>query len=94
MQRSYSGIETPSTLGKPAAPSLPELPRSRGNPLAASLRLRACRGAAMDSATATRGSEITTYLENGGTLENAKVMAAHASVRTTQLYNTTVVVMT
>ena len=48
----------------------------------------------MDSATATRGSEITTYLENGGTLENAKVMAAHASVRTTQLYNTTVVVMT
>jgi hippurate hydrolase len=26
-----------------------------------------------------------TKLENGGTLENAKVMAAHASVRTTQL---------
>ena len=31
-----------------------------------------------------RGTGITTYLENGGTLENAKVMAAHASVRTTQ----------
>jgi hypothetical protein len=26
--------------------------------------------------------------ENGSTLENAKVMAAHASVRTTQLYVT------
>jgi integrase len=26
-----------------------------------------------------RGTGITTYLENGGTLENAKVMAAHAS---------------
>ena len=33
-----------------------------------------------------RGTGITTYLENGGTLEKAKVMAAHASVRTTQLY--------
>ena len=30
---------------------------------------------------------ITAYLENGGTLENAKGMAAHASVRTTQLYD-------
>ena len=34
-----------------------------------------------------RGTGITTYLENGGSLENAKVMAAHASVRTTQLYD-------
>ena len=34
-----------------------------------------------------RGTGITTYLENGGTLENAKSMAAHASVRTTQLYD-------
>ena len=34
-----------------------------------------------------RGTGITTYLENGGTLENAKVMAAHASVRTTHLYD-------
>jgi integrase len=32
-----------------------------------------------------RGTGITTYLENGGTLENAKVMAAHASVRTTDV---------
>ena len=34
-----------------------------------------------------RGTGITTYLENGGTLENAAAMAAHASTRTTQLYD-------
>lgn len=34
-----------------------------------------------------RGTGITTYLENGGTLENAAHMAAHASTRTTQLYD-------
>jgi site-specific recombinase XerD len=34
-----------------------------------------------------RGTGITTYLENGGTLENARNMAAHASTRTTQLYD-------
>jgi hypothetical protein len=33
------------------------------------------------------GTGITTYLENGSTLENANVMAVHASVRTTQLYD-------
>jgi hypothetical protein len=30
---------------------------------------------------------ITTYLRNGGTLENAAAMANHASTRTTQLYD-------
>jgi site-specific recombinase XerD len=34
-----------------------------------------------------RGTGITTYLENGGTLENAKFMASYACVRTTQLYD-------
>jgi site-specific recombinase XerD len=34
-----------------------------------------------------RGTGITAYLENGGTLENAQRMAAHASTRTTQLYD-------
>jgi hypothetical protein len=29
----------------------------------------------------------TAYLENGGTLEKARQMAAHASTRTTQLYD-------
>src|SRR5262249_14294777 len=34
-----------------------------------------------------RGTGITAYLENGGTLEKARQMAAHASARTTQLYD-------
>src|SRR5262249_50228679 len=34
-----------------------------------------------------RGMGITAYLENGGTLEKARQMAAHASTRTTQLYD-------
>jgi site-specific recombinase XerD len=34
-----------------------------------------------------RCTGITTYLENGGTLEKARQMAAHASTRTTQLYD-------
>jgi len=34
-----------------------------------------------------RATGITTYLKNGGTLENAASMANHASTRTTQLYD-------
>jgi len=34
-----------------------------------------------------RATGITTYLQNGGTLENAQAMAAHASPRTTALYD-------
>ena len=34
-----------------------------------------------------RATGITAYLKNGGTLEHAKAMAAHASTRTTQLYD-------
>jgi integrase len=34
-----------------------------------------------------RGTGITAYLESGGTLEKARQMAAHASTRTTQLYD-------
>jgi integrase len=34
-----------------------------------------------------RGTGITAYQENGGTLEKARQMAAHASNRTTQLYD-------
>lgn len=34
-----------------------------------------------------RASGITNYLENGGVLEKAAIMAAHASTRTTQLYD-------
>ena len=34
-----------------------------------------------------RGTGITAYLENGGTLEKARQMAVHASTRTAQLYD-------
>jgi len=34
-----------------------------------------------------RGTAVTAYLENGGTLEKARQMAAHASTRTTHLYD-------
>lgn len=36
-----------------------------------------------------RATGITAYLENGGTIENAQVMAAHESPRTTKLYDRT-----
>src|SRR6478672_10230786 len=36
-----------------------------------------------------RATGITAYLEAGGTLENAQAMAAHASPRTTKLYDCT-----
>jgi integrase len=36
-----------------------------------------------------RATGITAYLENGGTLENAQVIAAHESPRTTKLYDRT-----
>lgn len=36
-----------------------------------------------------RGTGITTYLQNGGTLEKAQQMAAHESPRTTKLYDRT-----
>ncbi|MEZ6233389.1 MAG: tyrosine-type recombinase/integrase [Phycisphaerales bacterium] len=34
-----------------------------------------------------RATGITVYLENGGTIENARLIAAHASIRTTQAYD-------
>lgn len=36
-----------------------------------------------------RATGITTYMQNGGTLETAQRMAAHASTRTTSLYDRT-----
>lgn len=41
-----------------------------------------------------RATGITVYLENGGTLERAQKMAAHASPRTTKLYDRTADVVT
>ena len=34
-----------------------------------------------------RATGITSYLESGGTLENAQAMAAHESLSTTKLYD-------
>ena len=36
-----------------------------------------------------RATGITAYLENGGTIENAQIIAAHESPRTTKLYDRT-----
>jgi len=36
-----------------------------------------------------RGTGITAYLENGGTIEHAQQIAAHQSPRTTKLYDRT-----
>jgi hypothetical protein len=36
-----------------------------------------------------RATNITTHLDNGGSLENAQAMAAHGSPRTTKLYDRT-----
>ena len=36
-----------------------------------------------------RATGITAYLENGGTIEKAQVIAAHESPRTTKLYDRT-----
>lgn len=36
-----------------------------------------------------RATGITAYMDTGGTLENAQAMAAHASPKTTKLYDRT-----
>ncbi|MGI9488248.1 MAG: tyrosine-type recombinase/integrase [Geminicoccaceae bacterium] len=50
-------------------------------------RARAASITARISNHSFRASGITNYLENGGVLEKAAAMAAHASTRTTQLYD-------
>lgn len=53
---------------------------------------RRARGAGLDVAVCChtfRATGITVYLDNGGTLENAQMMAAHESPRTTKLYDRT-----
>ena len=41
----------------------------------------------MSATYSWRARGITAYLENGGLLEHAQQMAAHASARTTKLYD-------
>jgi hypothetical protein len=43
----------------------------------------------MEAATYFRATGITAYLDNGGTAENAELMAAHETQRTTKLYDRT-----
>jgi hypothetical protein len=50
----------------------------------APLPLGACRTGKL---TEKRATGITAYLEGGGKLENAQLMAAHESPRTTKLYD-------
>lgn len=53
---------------------------------------RRARGAGLSETTCChtfRATGITTYLENGGTIENAQQIAAHESPRTTKLYDRT-----
>lgn len=65
-------------------------------PLAQSEAWRMIRRRAKAAGTKTkigchtfRATGITTYLENGGTLEHAQQIAAHESPRTTKLYDRT-----
>ena len=53
---------------------------------------RRARGAGLPATTSChtfRATGITAYLENGGTIENAQLIAAHESPRTTKLYDRT-----
>jgi integrase/recombinase XerD len=53
---------------------------------------RRAHGAGLPSSTCChtfRATGITAYLENGGTIENAQLIAAHESPRTTKLYDRT-----
>ena len=53
---------------------------------------RRAAGAALPYSTCChtfRATRITTYLQNGGTLELAQQIAAHESPRTTKLYDRT-----
>ena len=69
---------------------LTENPVSRREVLA--MIKRRARAAALPSSTCRhtfRATGITAYLENGGTIENVRAIAAHESPRTTKLYDRT-----
>ncbi len=52
-------------------------------------RARFARLPATTSCHTFRATGITAYLENGGTIENAQLIAGHESPRTTKLYDRT-----
>jgi len=91
-------LEVTGQGGRPTAPLFPTIdrqtkelsdrPLADGNARAmVNRRARAAGITAKISNHSFRASGITNYLENGGVLEKAAVMAAHASTRTTQLYD-------
>ncbi|ARU18367.1 tyrosine-type recombinase/integrase [Croceicoccus marinus] len=71
-----------------ATKQLSETPLPQANAWA--MVRRRAKAAGIDTAIGNhtfRATGITTYLKNGGTLENAAAMANHSSTRTTQLYD-------
>lgn len=71
-------------------PQLTEKPMSRVDAFRMVRRRAAAIGMDVKIGCHTfRATGITAYLENGGSLENAQLMAAHESPRTTKLYDRT-----
>ncbi|WP_159982097.1 MULTISPECIES: tyrosine-type recombinase/integrase [unclassified Novosphingobium] len=67
---------------------LEEAPLTQGDAFAMVRRRAQTAGIATKIGNHTfRATGITTYLKNGGSLENAAAMAGHASTRTTQIYD-------
>jgi integrase/recombinase XerD len=63
-----------------------------GNTLLPMMIKRRAAAAALPASTCChtfRATGITAYLSNGGTLEHARQIAAHASPKTTKLYDRT-----
>ncbi|MBI3785561.1 MAG: tyrosine-type recombinase/integrase [Deltaproteobacteria bacterium] len=94
-------LDAADLRGQPKGPLFRSLARRTGRPLsnrplAQSEAWRMIRRRAAGAGIKTkigchtfRATGITTYLENGGTLEHAQQIAAHESPRTTKLYDRT-----
>src|SRR5216683_3784581 len=86
-----AGIETlPAAIAAAGAHKLTENPMAREDVLA--MIKRQAKAAALPYSTCChtfRATGITTYMQNGGTLEHAQQIAAHESPRTTKLYDRT-----
>jgi len=94
-------LDTAALRGDPKGPLFRSLALGTGRPLsdrplAQSEAWRMIRRRAKNAGINTkigchtfRATGITTYLENGGTLEHAQQIAAHESPRTTKLYDRT-----
>ena len=92
-------IQAAGLAGDPKGPLFRTLARGKGRPLseaalprenAYAMVKRRAKAAGITTPIGChtfRATGITAYLEGGGTLENAQAMAAHASKRTTQLYD-------